>query len=68
MNVTEQTLEALKAAARLEELGIVVKSPELAEAARETREFVQRGGNRQMRRNADRARRAASRYAAKKKR
>lgn len=48
-------LDAIRTAARLQELGLVVKSPTLAGVARDLNEFHARGGNRQMRRAAARA-------------
>lgn len=48
--------EALKVAARLQQLGIVVRSSELSEHARERQAFIARGGNRAMRRAAKRRR------------
>jgi hypothetical protein len=50
-------INALRAAARLQELGLVVKSPTLAARAAELNEFQARGGDRAMRRAAERGRR-----------
>lgn len=49
-------IEALQRTRRLEELGLVVRSAELAGQAAELRAFHERGGNRAMRRAAKRAR------------
>lgn len=48
-------LEALQRTGRLEELGFVVRSPELIKAAKSIVEFNNRGGNRAMRRAAAKA-------------
>lgn len=45
-------LEQLQTVARLEAMGVVVKSPELREQAKQLNEFYARGGNRAMRRAA----------------
>ena len=50
-------IEALQRTQRLEELGLVVRSASLAQEAREVAAFVERGGNRRMRRAAAKARR-----------
>lgn len=50
-------LDAISRAHRLQTLGIVVRSPELAGKAQEIRDFYARGGNRAMRRATKRARR-----------
>jgi hypothetical protein len=47
--------DALPVAARLEQMGVVVRSVELSEEARLHREFAERGGNRAMRRAKARA-------------
>lgn len=48
-------LEALQRTGRLEELGFVVRSRELAQTAKAIVEFKNRGGNRAMRRAAAKA-------------
>lgn len=48
---------ALVRAARLEQLGVTVRSPELERQAAELKQFYERGGNRAMRRQAARAQR-----------
>lgn len=48
-------LEALERTQRLQELGLAIRSEELAQAARRLREFNARGGNRRMRRAAAKA-------------
>jgi len=48
-------LEALQRTGRLEELGFVIRSRELADAAKTLIEFKNRGGNRAMRRAAAKA-------------
>jgi hypothetical protein len=50
--------KALDTAARLEGMGIVVRSAELREQAASARSFYERGGNRAMRRAAARQRKA----------
>jgi hypothetical protein len=50
-------VEALQATRRLEELGVLVPSRELASQLQELRTFNARGGNRSMRRAAAKARR-----------
>jgi hypothetical protein len=47
--------DALQLAGRLQALGIAIRSAELSQKARATNEFVQRGGNRAMRRARKRA-------------
>lgn len=54
-------LDALQAAARLQEMGFSVRSPELLEKAQAINTFRERGGNRAMRRAAKRANRKRSR-------
>ena len=54
-------VEALKTAARLEALGITVRSSELLETAQRHQAFVAAGGNRAMRRAAKRAQRKRGR-------
>jgi len=54
-------LDALASAARLTDLGIVVRSQELADLARSMNAFHARGGNRAMRRAAARAGRRSGR-------
>lgn len=49
--------EALQRAARLQEMGIAIRSSELSERAKTVNEFVTNGGNRAMRRAAARAKR-----------
>lgn len=53
--------EALDRAARLQSLGLQVRSPELAGEAQRMREFYATGGNRQMRRAAARGNRRKGR-------
>lgn len=48
-------VDALRTAARLEHLGIEIRSAELRETASIHRAFVENGGNRAMRRAAKRA-------------
>lgn len=55
--------EALATAARLEAMGVEVRSAELVEAVEERRAFVLRGGNRATRRAAARAAKRARRAA-----
>lgn len=55
MNDRAPTLHDLERAQRLQELGVVVRSPELSEFASQTSDFYERGGNRAMRRAAERA-------------
>jgi hypothetical protein len=43
-------MDALRVAQRLGQLGVMVRSPELAQRAKEVSEFNARGGNRAMRR------------------
>ncbi len=50
------TRKAIDAAARLGELGFVVRSAELQAEAQRIRDFNERGGNRQMRRARKRVR------------
>jgi hypothetical protein len=45
-------LEQLQTVARLEQLGVVVRSPELRKQADDFRHFYESGGNRAMRRAA----------------
>jgi hypothetical protein len=59
--VTVDDLDAIATARRLEQMGITVKSPTLAAAAREVRDFHDAGGNRAMRRQAARQARRARR-------
>lgn len=54
-------LDAIQRAARLEALGITIRSAELREEAKRHREFVESGGNRAMRRAAARAQRRKGR-------
>lgn len=54
-------LEALQRTQRLEELGLVIRSRELADTAKRFAEFHERGGNRAMRRGAARAARRRGR-------
>lgn len=54
-------LEAIDRAARLQELGIEIRSAELREKASDFRGFYERGGNRHMRRAAERAKRKRGR-------
>lgn len=54
-------LEALKIAARLEQIGITVRSPELKAESEALDAFYARGGNRAMRRAAKRAARRPGR-------
>jgi hypothetical protein len=62
--VNPTDLEALKTVGRLETLGIVVRSRELRDQAKQLDEFNQRGGNRAIRRANERARRALKRSGA----
>ena len=55
------TLDALATAQRLEELGLVIRSAELQEEAKQLVAFRGRGGNRAMRRAAARAARKRAR-------
>lgn len=55
------TNDPLATAARLESMGVVVRSVELSEEAKRRREFYERGGNRAMRRSAARAARRRGR-------
>jgi hypothetical protein len=48
---------AIETAARLEQMGVHVRSAELAEKAKQLRDFNARGGNRAMRRAAKHAKR-----------
>jgi hypothetical protein len=48
-------VEAINRASRLEQMGIVIRSPELLEKAQSIAAFVEAGGNRAMRRAAKRA-------------
>lgn len=50
-------LDVLRQAGRLEQMGLVIRSAELRERAAEIKSFYERGGNRAMRRAADRAKR-----------
>lgn len=52
--IDKKTREAIETAQRLTAMGIEVRSPELAAEAKAQREFVERGGNRAMRRAARR--------------
>jgi hypothetical protein len=54
-------IEALRTVARLEQLGVAVRSPELENEARRINEFYERGGNRAMRRAAAKQRRSRGR-------
>lgn len=54
-------LEALQTAARLEAMGIAVRSPSLLEKQQTMIEFRERGGNRAMRRATKRAQRRKGR-------
>jgi len=54
-------LEAIERAARLEQMGIAIKSPELQAVAKNLTEFRQSGGNRAMRRAAKRSMRRRGR-------
>lgn len=55
--MSQVSRDHLAAAARLEAMGITVRSAEIRDFAAEQRAFVERGGNRAMRRAAARARR-----------
>lgn len=52
--------EALNTAARLEAMGITIRSVELSEEAKRRRDFIERGGNRRMRRAAAKAKKRAA--------
>jgi hypothetical protein len=54
-------LESLQRASRLAEMGLLVRSAELTQQADELRAFVERGGNRKMRRAAAKAARRRKR-------
>lgn len=54
-------LEAINTALRLEQMGLVVRSPELVEKAKAIVAFNQAGGNRAMRRQRARAARRRGR-------
>lgn len=59
--VDRQTVVAIERARRMQELGFVVKSQELEDAAASLQAFAATGGNREMRRRAARARRKPGR-------
>lgn len=59
--MTHPAFEALRRAARLAELGVVIRSAELTEQAKNIQDFNARGGNRAMRRAANRAARKRGR-------
>jgi hypothetical protein len=54
-------VEAIERAARLQQMGVEVRSPELEGEAARMRAFADRGGNREMRRSAQRAARRKGR-------
>jgi len=56
-----KALQALATAARLEQLGFTIRSPELKAEAERAAAFYERGGNRAMRRAAKRATRRRGR-------